>query len=60
MNKPEAIEYFKAGYVDIKQALKDDRIAVITDWSYHTDSLHRDNQITDWQVNNWSNPFDNR
>lgn len=60
MTKIEAVESFKSSYENIKLSLKNDRVAVVTDWSFYIDGLHRDDLISDWQVNNWTNPFDNR
>lgn len=60
MDKKTAVENFKSGYDCIRTALKNDRCAVKESWSYYTDSLHRDGEISDWQVNNWTSPFEKR
>ena len=36
---------------------KNDKPAIGMSWNVFTDMLHRDGYITDWQVNNWTNPF---
>lgn len=58
LTKKQAINEFKqvlSEYPD--QSIKDDKIALREAWNCFTDRLHRDGYITDYQVNNWTNPF---
>jgi len=57
LTKVQVLESFTYCYDDLKAAVKKDTIAVAEEWSNYTDMLHRDGEITDWQVNNWANPF---
>jgi hypothetical protein len=41
--------YYDSGFYD--------SVAAIEEWSYYIDSLCKNNEITEKQYNNWSNPF---
>ena len=54
-NYKETIQEF---YTSMRLYKKDhDKVFMREEWNIYTDSLHRENLITDYQVNNWSNPF---
>jgi hypothetical protein len=59
MTKAQALAEFREIYAPAVRARygRGDAIAMREEWNNYTDSLHRDRQITDWQVNNWTNPF---
>lgn len=51
-------ECIKEFYTSMRLYKKDhDKIMMREEWNNYIDSLHRENAITDYQVNNWSNPF---
>jgi len=51
-------ETIKEFYTSMRLYKKDhDKVFMREEWNIYTDSLHRENLITDYQVNNWSNPF---
>ena len=58
--KTQVLDQFKYNLkVDILagRISKNDKPAIGMSWNVFTDMLHRDGYITDWQVNNWTNPF---
>jgi len=57
MTKQDAINSFKGNYSNFTTALNDDRVAICEDWNNFTDMLCQNEEITDTQYSNWSNPF---
>tara|TARA_Y100000004_G_C8592237_1_gene276969 strand:+ start:90 stop:278 length:189 start_codon:yes stop_codon:yes gene_type:complete len=54
-NYKECIQEF---YTSMRLYKRDhDKTMMREDWNNYIDGLHRDGCITDYQVNNWSNPF---
>ena len=53
--RKEFAEYIKP-YVVAKYGA-DDYIAIREAWNDWTDFLCKEGRITDWQYNNWSNPY---
>ena len=54
-NYKECIQEF---YTSMRLYKRDhDKCMMREDWNNYVDALHRDGSITDYQVNNWSNPF---
>ena len=55
----EAVVRFNEGAAQhiIKHYGIDDRIALAEGWNNWTDALCKDGEITDFQYNNWDNPF---
>ena len=54
-NYKECIQEF---YTSMRLYKRDhDKVMMREEWNNHIDSLHKDGLITDYQVNNWSNPF---
>jgi len=54
MNKSQAIAEFREC---VGRSYDHDPIMKREAWLAFVDSLHRDNLLTEKQVNNWSNPF---
>ena len=51
-------ETIQESYTSMRLYKRDhDKVFMREEWNTYTDSLHRENLITDYQVNNWSNPF---
>ena len=59
LTKKEAYGIFMDQFRENKPKYKGkiDRVAMFESWNNFTDSLHRDNLITDNQVKTWTNPF---
>ena len=59
MTKVEAIKEFKEMYTqsEFKRLKREDNDWLTQDWNNWTDILCKEGRITDWQYNNWSNPF---
>ena len=54
-NYKESIQEF---YTSMRLYKRDhDKIMMREEWNNYIDALHKDGSITDYQVNNWSNPF---
>lgn len=60
MTKPEALKYFKSVYSDFLAEKEGDRLAKWEQWSFYTDMLHKEGKISDYQVNNWINPYNKK
>lgn len=54
ITKAEVLDWFRDLIGD---SLRGDKIAKQQAWNDYTDSLCKDGIITNWQYNNWSNPF---
>lgn len=59
MTKAQALAEFREYILPLiyEQYGKGDVIAKREEWNNFTDALCKDRRITDWQYNNWSNPF---
>lgn len=55
ITKQVAIASFKEVLPDLPHK---DKVAIRCAWNDFTDGLHRDGQISDYQVRIWTNPFD--
>ena len=59
MTKIEAVKIYKAEKKDFIKTCKanSDLVMLREDWHNYVDMLNRNGEITDSQVNRWSNPF---
>ena len=60
LTKKTAVRIFKdvlnSDYVYYAH-IRGDKVALRESWNNFTDSLCKDGEITDYQYNNWSNPY---
>ena len=57
MTKKRALAIFKDEYSEFLKKHKGDKIAQRQAFHEFVDSLYNKEEITDYQVQNWSNPF---
>lgn len=55
LNKKEALSQFREEI--LPNLPKDDKPCIQEQWNNYTDILHKEGKISEYQYNNWSNPF---
>ena len=57
MTKVEVVASFKEMLREAGDPLRGDSIAKREAFNNYVDMLNKDGDVTDWQADNWSNPF---